>query len=249
VSGPAVNGPAASDRPILFERAGLDGLCPSPVCWRSRIVLALKGVEAERRPMRFADVDVLAEITGSRTVPVLTVGGAVLVTSDAIAAHLDATVPTGPRLMGAGAASAGAELEHELGSRIGPLIAADFLRRLLPEDRDYFQQSREARYGRSFDELETLRGSLELDLAFSIGRLEPHLDEHRYLGGDEIGWLDIVAYTYLAWIDFASPRSVPELVNPVRTWFERHDAEWRTICLAPSIPSEARDDAAADPSP
>ena len=44
-------------KPILYERAGVDGLCPSPVCWRTRIALALKGVEAERRPLRFADVE------------------------------------------------------------------------------------------------------------------------------------------------------------------------------------------------
>lgn len=229
----------ASHRPILYERAGLDGLCPSPVCWRTRIALALKGVEAERRPMRFADADLLAETTGSRTVPVLADNGVLIVNSDAIAAHLDATVPDGPRLMGDGAATAGADLERELGTRVGPLIGADFLRRLLPEDRSYFQQSREARYGKTFETLEGLRPGLELDLAFSLGRLEPQLEAHRYLAGDEVGWVDIVAYTYLAWIAFASPRSVPELVNPVRTWFERHDAEWRAICLSASIPGEA----------
>lgn len=225
-----------SARPILYERAGVDGLCPSPFCWRSRITLAIKGVAAERRAMRFADVDRLAEITGSRTVPVLAVDGAMVVGSDAIATHLDATVRDAPRVMADGSAEAGAELERELGARIGPLIGADFQRRLLAEDRDYYRRSREARYGRSFDELEGVRPGLELDLAFSIGRLEPRLEEHRYLAGDEIGWVDIVAYTYLLSIAFGSPRSMPELVNPVRTWFERRDAEWRSICLEPSVP-------------
>lgn len=236
-----------SPRPILYERAGLDGLCPSPVCWRTRITLALKGFDAERRPMRFADVETLAGLTGSRTVPVLVAGGATIVNSDAIAAHLDETVPGGPQLVADGAQAAGAELERELGSRIGPLVAADYLRRLDPEDRAYFKQSREARFGRTFEELETLRAGLELDLAFSLGRLEPRLEEYRYLGGDEFSWLDIVAYTYIAWIGFASPRSMPELVNPIRTWFERHDAEWRAFCLEPSIPEQALPDAAQAP--
>lgn len=237
-------------KPILYERAGVDGLCPSPVCWRARIALALKGVEVERRAMRFADVEELAATTGSRTVPVLAVDGAMIVNSDAIAAHLDAVAPSGPQLMAGDAATVGADLERELGARIGPLVGADFQRRLLPEDRDYFKQSREARYGRSFEEFEALRGGLELDLAFSLGRLEPQLDEHRYLGGDEIAWSDIVAYSYIAWIAFASPRSMPELVNPVRTWFERLDADWRAICLEPTVPEEpVLEEPAAEPAP
>lgn len=228
-----------SARPILYERAGVDGLCPSPVCWRARIVLALKGVDAGRRALRFADVELLAGETGSRTVPVLAMDGVVIATSDAIAAHLDAMLPSGPRLMGDEAAAAGADLEREFGARIGPLVCADFRRRLLPEDRDYYAESRQARYGRSFEQLEAIRSGLELDLAFSIGRLEPRLDESRNLAGEEPGWQDIVVYTYLLWTGFASPRSMPELVNPVRTWFERLDADWRTICLEPTVPVPA----------
>lgn len=224
-------------RPILYERAGADGLCPSPACWRARIALALKGIDAERKALRFADVELLARETGSRTVPVLAMGGAMIAGSDVIAARLDATVRSGPALIGEGAAAAGAELEREFGARVGPLVCADFRRRLLPEDRDYYTASRQARYGRSFEELETVRSGLELDLAFSIGRLEPRLDECRELAGDEAGWQDIVVYTYMLWIAFASPRSMPELVNPVRTWFERHDAEWRAICLEPTVPA------------
>src|SRR3546814_3165682 len=82
-----------------------------------------------------------------------------------------------------------------------------------------------------------------LDLAFSIGRLEPRLEEARNLGGDEPGWPDIVVYTYLLWAGFASPRSQPELVNPVRTWFERLDADWRAVCLAPTVPMPAAESA------
>lgn len=223
-----------SGLPILYERAGADGLCPSPVCWRARIALALKGVTVERRALRFSDVEQLAVATGSRTVPVLAAGGAMIVNSDAIAAHLDATVSDGPRLMAGDGAAAGTELEREFGARIGPLVCSDFRRRLLPEDRDYYAETRQARYGRSFEELEALRPGLELDLAFSIGRLEPRLDESRNLAGEEPGWPDIVVYTYLLWVPFASPRSMPELVNPVRTWFERLDAQWRQICLDPT---------------
>src|SRR3546814_12156739 len=111
-----------------------------------------------------------------------------IVGSDAIAAHLDATVPSAPRLLGE-AAAVGDELEREFAARIGPLVCSDFRRRLLPEDRDYYAESRQARYGRSFEELEALRGGLELDLAFSIGRPEPRLEERseESRGGEECG--------------------------------------------------------------
>lgn len=228
-----------TSRPILYERMGADGLCPSPVCWRARIALSLKGVGCERRAVRFTEADRLAAETGSRTVPVLLHNGTVIADSDAIAAHLDAAFPDTDPLMAVDAKAAGAEIDRDLGTRIGPLVAADLLRRLDPADREYFQQSREARYGKSFAELETARAGFELDLAFAIGRLEPTLDQHRYLAGDAVGWADVVAYTYLLWIGFASQRSMPELVNPVRTWFERHDTTWRTVCLSPT----------ADPAP
>ena len=119
-----MTGPRHLARPILYERAGADGLCPSPVCWRARIALAVKGVDAERRALRFADVELLARETGSRTVPVFATGGATIVDSDAIAAHLDAAVPSGPRLLGEGAAAAGAELEREFSARVGPLVSS-----------------------------------------------------------------------------------------------------------------------------
>lgn len=221
-------------RPTLYERMGVDGVCPSPVCWRARIALALKGVECEHRAVRFADVDRLAEVTGSRTVPVLAWGGALIVNSDAIAAHLDVTLPDRPRLLGDGAAEAAVGIERDLGMRIALLAAVDFPRRLVPEDRAYYQSSREARFGKSFEELEAMRAGLELDLAFSIGRLETKLDGRRHLAGDAVGWPDIVAYADLLWLEFASPRAMPELVNPVRGWFDRLDSEWRPICLAPS---------------
>lgn len=233
---------------VLYERAGEGGLCPSPICWRARIALALKELSVERRAMRFADVEELAAITGSRTVPVLADGDAMVIGSDVIAEHLDSTVATGPRLMGEAAVAMSGMLERDMGARVLPLVAADHMERLVPEDRAYYQESREARFGRSFAEIEEIRDGLQLDLAFSLGRLEPRLEEYRYLGGDEISWADVVAYSYLLWIAVASPRSMPELVNPVRTWFERHDAIWRPICLEPSIPEPEADDG-PDPEP
>src|SRR5690606_19953260 len=135
-------------RPILYERLGTDGLCPSPVCWRARIALAVKGVEAERRALRFGDVEPLARISGTRTVPVRAPGAATSAGSAALDAHPDAARPDGPRLTGDTAAF-GAELDRELAVRIGPLVSSNFRRRRLREDRDYYAESRQARYGRS----------------------------------------------------------------------------------------------------
>ncbi|NQW12433.1 MAG: glutathione S-transferase family protein [Alphaproteobacteria bacterium] len=220
--------------PVLFERRGANGICPSTVCWRARIALAMKGVEHQRRPMRFVDADDFAAEVGTRQVPVLVDGGKTIVGSDRIAMHLDQT-RVGPAVGPVDDSGPGTKvLESDLGSRILPLVARDMLPHLAPEDRDYYRASREERLGISFEALEGKRTAGELDLAFAIGRLEGSLGELPFFAGEAPGWSDVVAFCFLFWIDHVSPRSVPELPYTLRAWYEGRRDAWRSICLEPA---------------
>jgi glutathione S-transferase len=56
---------------ILYELAGADAeVRISPYCWKTRLALAHKGVEATRLPWRFTEKEVIA-FPGQGCVPVL----------------------------------------------------------------------------------------------------------------------------------------------------------------------------------
>jgi glutathione S-transferase len=220
-----------TDRPVLYERAGLEGRSPSPICWRVRIALAQKGIDHERIQISFADVDKLQAATGAREVPVLKIAEDLIVGSDDIAAALD-RLDDSHRLRSPSSDALLMSCQGDLMDRIDRLVAPDVLRLLVPGDSEIYQASREARFGHRFVELEEMRNVIELDLAFALGRLEKDLGERANFGANGPDWGDIAIYCHLLWIAVASSRSWPHLPANIEAWWEARDAEWRGICLA-----------------
>ncbi|MFX4220674.1 MAG: glutathione S-transferase family protein [Thalassobaculum sp.] len=217
----------------LYERLGADDLCPSPIGYRVRIALALKGMDCVRVPMRFADVERLEAETGSRTCPAMLDGDARLTDSAAIVRHLDLVQAKRPVLRDEDRHFKLSIVEQELGTRAGKVIAPWFIERLCPEDRDYYRSTREQRYGMSFAELVAHRSAAELDLAFTIARVASGLDRSPFFSGNEPGFADTVIYGYLLWIDLADPGAMPELPPGMAAWYEARDLAWRRPCLTP----------------
>ncbi|MCR9174770.1 MAG: glutathione S-transferase N-terminal domain-containing protein [Alphaproteobacteria bacterium] len=220
-----------TDRPVLYERAGLEGRCPSPICWRARIALAQKGIDHERIQVTFADVGKLQDATGAREVPVLKLTGELVVGSDDIAAALD-RLDDSQRLRSPSSDALLMSCQGDLMDRIDALVAPDVLKLLAPGDSEIYQTSREARFGHRFVELEEMRNVIELDLAFALGRLEKDLGDRASFGANGPDWGDIAIYCHLLWIAVASSRSWPQLPGNIEAWWEARDAEWRGICLA-----------------
>lgn len=218
---------------LLYERAGVNGVCPSPSCWRVRVALAKKGLPHATKQMRFGEVDELEAETGSRTVPVLVVDGKPIVGSDEIAAQLDLMI-SGAKLRDPNADALLFGVESDLSNRILPLVARDMLPKLDASDQAYYQASREVKLEHDFDEIETKRGALQLDLAFAVGRLEKDLGGRKTFGANGPNWADIVIYCHLLRLSFVSPRSWPELPEALQVWWEGRDKAWRRICLAPA---------------
>lgn len=217
----------------LYERLGANNLCPSPIGYRVRIALALKAMDCERVPMRFADVDRLEAETGSRTCPAMVDGPVRLTDSAAIVRHLDVVQPKRPVFLDEDKYFDLTAVEREFGTRAGRVVAPWFVDRLCPEDRDYYRRSREERYGMTFAELVAHRSASELDLAFSIGRVAAKLERSPFFSGSQPGFADAVVYGYLLWIELADSSAMPELPPDMAAWYEARDLAWRRACLTP----------------
>ena len=84
----------------LFELVGTDASRPfSPLCWRTRMALAHKGLSAETIPWCFTEKGAIAP-HGSEKVPVLLDGETAVVDSWTIANYLEDTYPDRPLLFG-----------------------------------------------------------------------------------------------------------------------------------------------------
>src|SRR3954451_13756245 len=84
----------------LYELVGREDDRPfSPYCWRTRMALAHKNLDAECVPWRFTEADTLA-FSGQARVPVLVDDGKVVFDSWTIANYLEDTYSDMPSLFG-----------------------------------------------------------------------------------------------------------------------------------------------------
>src|SRR5215475_329983 len=129
----------------LFELVGSDETRPfSPYCWRTRMALAHKGLDAASIPWRFTEKTAIAP-HGSEKVPVLLYGDEAVVDSWAIANDLEDRYPDRPSLFGgAGGRAVGRMLnwwgDIAIIGGIFPMIVADIPSHLAPVDAAYFRK-------------------------------------------------------------------------------------------------------------
>src|SRR3546814_3903555 len=82
-----------ADELTLYELAGADSrLRFSPHCWKVRMALAHKGVEARLIPWRFSESEAIA-FSNQRLVPILVHDGQVITDSWHIAQHIEGSYP------------------------------------------------------------------------------------------------------------------------------------------------------------
>src|SRR3954467_10753160 len=152
----------------LFELVGTDETRPfSPYCWRTRMALAHKGLDAESIPWRFTEKDA-SRPHQSEKVPVLLDDGKAVVDSWVIANYLEDSYPDRPSLFGGEGGRAMARMLNWWGDVVViggmfPLIVADIVGHLRPDDQVYFRQTREGVFGgRPLEEVTAARdGSID----------------------------------------------------------------------------------------
>jgi glutathione S-transferase len=200
---------------------------PSPYCWRAKLALRHKGLPWRDEPMGFNEKHKIA-FAQSQTVPVIHDGTAVVKDSWAIALHLDQAYPDKP-LFPDDPAKAYARFvngwaDTAVNPTIFPMVVADMVATVRPQDKDYVVESRSKRIGTT-EFASFQKNAREKGLPAFRSALEPArrvLKEQAFLSGGAPAYPDYILFGTLLWPRTMSPTlELLEKDDPVYTWRER----------------------------
>ena len=209
----------------MYDLAGADpDLRFSPYCWRIRFALAHKGMPVETIPWRFTEGDKIA-FSGQGKVPVIQDAGTTVFDSWAIAEYLEEQAPM-PSLFGgsvgrAHAAFINAWADSVMLGGIAPLIIRDLLDAVDPKDQAYFRSSREARFGRTLEQVQEDRADRVVAFRASLLPVRLVLRRQAWLGGAGPSYADHIVAGTLMWPHCVSRFQLLEDNDPIAAWFSR----------------------------
>jgi glutathione S-transferase len=196
----------------------------SPYCWRVKLALAHKGMQAETVPWRFTEKDAIA-FSGQGLVPVLVDGDQEVHDSWAIACYLEDTYPVNPLFGSAQARSLGFVfkiwVESVVHAPINRAILPDLFAALHEKDRKYFRESREKRFGRTLEEVGADPKQAIADLRTVLLPVRKQLVQEPFVCGIHPGFADYILFGAFQWARAVSPQRLLEPDDPVYAWRER----------------------------
>lgn len=213
---------------ILYELAAADERCRfSQHCWRVRLALFAKGLDYSARPWRFTEKDEIA-FAGTKKVPVLVDGERVVHDSWDILGYLEDSYPEGPTLFGGSDARAQTAFfrhwtERVVHAGLAPMIVRDIWARLHDKDRDYFRETREARFGRTLEELAEETPQRLPAFRDALAPLRATVEAQPFVAGEAPRVPDILVYAAFLWVRHGSELEPLEPDDPVAAWRARMD--------------------------
>lgn len=209
----------------LYELKG-DGECRfSPYCWRARLALAHKGLEAELVPVRYADKDLIA-FSGQTRVPVLVDGGTMVSDSWAIACYLEDTYADRASLFGGTGGRTQTRILNAWMDKVqNPLIlrmiVLDVLNGIEGADKEYFRATREERFGKPIEDVQAGRAERVGDFRAGLEFLDDILDEQPFLSGEAPLYADYIVFSGFQWARSISRFELLEPGNALHQWRDR----------------------------
>jgi glutathione S-transferase len=210
----------------LFELVGTDEDRPfSPFCWRTRMALAHKGLEITSVPWRFTEREAILP-HNSEKVPVLIDGEHKVSDSWAIATYLEDRYPDRPSLFGGDGGRAMGRMLNWWGDTVViagmfPMIVADIHSHLPPADQVYFRQSREARFGKTLEEVSADREQRVAGFRKSLDPMRLTLKTQPFLGGAAPNYADYIVFGGFQWARAISAFPLLEKNDAIYTWREK----------------------------
>jgi glutathione S-transferase len=178
----------------------------------------------ETIPWRFTETDAIA-FSGQGRVPVIRDGARVVSDSWAIAEYLEEQCPA-PTLFGGTGGRAHARFinawaDAVLVPGIVTLIVRDLLDVVAEKDKAYFRSSREARFGRTLEEVQAGREERVAAFRASLTPLRLVLRAQPWLGGAAPSYADHIVAGTLMWPRCTSRFATIEPDGPVADWLGR----------------------------
>ena len=209
----------------LYELAGRDDRRFSPYCWRTRMALEHKGLDYETVPVRFTDKDLIA-FSGQERIPVIRDGDEVVSDSWEIAEYLENRYPAGDSLFGGDAVRGMARFlnvwtDRTLHLALIKLVIADILDHVDDSDRDYFIESRTARFGKPPAEVQTRSEADLKEFSRAVSTIRAALGGDDFLAGATPAYGDYILFGAFAWSRAISDFPLLEKDDPVYAWRER----------------------------
>ncbi|MGM4926353.1 glutathione S-transferase family protein [Tardiphaga sp. 804_B3_N1_9] len=210
----------------LFELVGTEEDRPfSPFCWRIRMALAHKGLDATSIPWRFTEKDAINKHKSDK-VPVLLDGERAVNDSWAIANYLEDTYPDRPSLFGGEGGRAMGRMLNWWGDTVVvagmfPFIVADIHGHLRPVDQAYFRESREARFKKSLEEVASNRDTGVDAFRKSLDPMRLTLKTQPFLGGAAPNYADYIVFGPFQWARAISPFKLLAEDDAIYAWRER----------------------------
>jgi glutathione S-transferase len=186
------------------------------------MALAQKGLAFESIPWRFTDKAAIA-FSGQGNVPVLVDGDDVIHDSWEIARHLEAAYPERPSLFGGPVGRALSRfvanwVDAVVHPGIARLILLDIHDHLAEGDKAYFRQSREARYGKTLEQIVADRDSGVVEFRKTLSPLRRTLDRQSYVAGESPAFADYLVFGAFQWARAISPFPVLDTDDPITRW-------------------------------
>jgi glutathione S-transferase len=194
----------------------------SPFCWRSKMALAHKGLAVDTVPWRFTEKDRLPTPNAER-VPVIVDDGRVVHDSTAIADYLETRYPDRSPLFGGAVAHALTRFvqnwtETVLQTGIVGFVVLDIWQHIGPADQAYFRRSREARFGRSLEQVVAGREARLPAFRDSLAPLRRTVERQPFLAGDAPAYADYIVFGAFQWARAISDFELLAADDPIAAW-------------------------------
>ncbi|MGI8499716.1 MAG: glutathione S-transferase family protein [Hassallia sp.] len=210
----------------LYDLAGKEDDCRfSPPCWRVKMALKHKGLEAEEIPWRFTEKEAIA-FSGQGLVPVLVDGDKIVNDSWEIARYLETIYGDRPSLFNGNIGeSAALFVKFWSTQAIIPLIFGiilpDLFENLHEKDKAYFRESREKLLGMTLEEFAKPNDETVTALQTALSPLREVLEHQLYLGGDQPYFGDYIVFGQFQWARAVSPIQLLAKDDPIYNWRDR----------------------------